>query len=91
VVFKGRDAEARVVPESAIHFDVNGPHLLVVDAQNRVHMVPVKTGARANGLVQLIDGPDVGTRVALSGGVYLLDGDVVRPVEAAQNSAGARG
>jgi HlyD family secretion protein len=90
VVFRGRDAVVRTAPESAVHFDVNGAHLLVVDAQNRVHMVPVKTGARSNGLVQLIDGPDVGTLVALSGGVYLLDGDLVRPIYAAPAGGGAR-
>jgi len=90
VVFKGRDAVVRVAPESAVHFDVNGPHLLVVDAQNRVHMVPVKTGTRANGMVQLIDGPGDGTLVALSGGVYLLDGDAVRPIYVSQVGGGAR-
>lgn len=81
--FKGRATSGTVVPEAAVHFDANGGHVLVVDAQNKVHSAPVRTGRRSQGLVELIDGPPVGARVALSGGVFLLDGDLVRPVEAA--------
>ena len=88
-IFKGEATEGMVVPEAAVHFDVNGGHVLLVDAQNRVHSAPVKTGRRSQGLVEILDGPPAGSRVALSGGVFLLDGDVVRPVEAAPGADGA--
>jgi len=81
VVFTGKGAGSKVVPEAALHFDDNGAHVLLVDDKNRVHSANVKTGQRSQGLVVLTDGPPVGARIALSGGVFLLDGDLVRPVE----------
>lgn len=97
-VFHGHGSVSKVAPEGAVHYDDNGPHLLVVDGRNRVHAVPVKTGRRSRGLVEILDGPDVGARIALSGGVFLLDGDLVQPIEGAaarapgsgSNEAGAR-
>jgi HlyD family secretion protein len=82
VTFTGKGVPSKVVPEAAVHFDDNGGHVLVVDAKNRVHSAAVKTGRRSQGLVELVDGPPDGARVALSGGVFLLDGDLVRPIEA---------
>lgn len=70
------------VPEKAIQFEASGPQLVVIDRDNRAHRVPVKTGAHADGFVALLQGPAVGTRVALGGGAFLLDGDLVTPVEA---------
>lgn len=71
-------APTRAVPEGAIHFEASGPRLVVVSDDGRARRVPVRTGARANGWVALIEGPPVGTRVALGGGAFLLDGDRVR-------------
>ena len=68
------------VPEKAVQFEASGPLLVVIDAENRAQRVPVKTGSRANGFVAIEDGPAVGTRVALGGGAFLLDGDRVQPV-----------
>lgn len=72
---------APVVPDSAVRYDADGASVLALDAQNRARRVGVKTGARASGQVELIDGPPPGTRVLLGGGAFVLDGDVVRPVE----------
>jgi HlyD family secretion protein len=73
---------APVVPDSAVRYDADGASVLALDGQNRARRVTVKTGARANGQVELIEGPPPGTRVLLGGGAFVLDGDVVRPVEA---------
>jgi len=89
--FKGKASTGEVVPEAAVHFDDNGGHVLLVDGQNRVHSVAVKTGRRAQGMVEILDGPPVGARVALSGGVFLLDGDLVRPVDDPAAGAGVVG
>ncbi len=79
--FQSQGQAAKVAPEAAVHFDASGGYVMVVDAKNRVHPAPIKTGRRSQGLVELVDGPPVGARVALGGGVFLLDGDLVQPVE----------
>ena len=77
-VFESVNHPVTVVPESAMHFDANGASVMVIDAQNRVHRVPIQTGQRAQGYVQLLQGPPVGARVALGGGAFVLDGDKVQ-------------
>ncbi len=77
-VFEAVNHPAPAVPESAVHFDANGASVMVIDNQNRVHRVPIQTGQRAQGYVQLIQGPPVGSRVALGGGAFVLDGDKVQ-------------
>ena len=74
---------ATVVPESAVRFDADGAFVMTLGAQARAKRVPVKTGARSGGLVELVQGPATGTRVLLGGGAFVLDGDKVRPVNAA--------
>lgn len=71
------------VPESAIRFDANGASVMVIGADNRVKRVAVQTGPRGSGLVQLIKGPPAGSRVVQNAASFLLDGDLVKPVEAA--------
>ena len=70
---------AKVAPESAIHFDADGASVMVLGSGDRVKRVPVKTGLRTGGWVELVDGPPVGAPVLLSGGSFVLDGDKVRP------------
>jgi HlyD family secretion protein len=70
------------VPETAIRYDAAGASVMVVNADNRVRRVPVRTGQRGGGLVQILQGPPPGSRVVLNAGSFLLDGDLVRPTEA---------
>lgn len=81
--FTSASAAGRTVPETAVRYDADGASVMVVGADNKVKRVPVETGARGNGLVVLAKGPDVGARVVLNAAVFLLDGDLVRPVEGA--------
>ena len=68
-----------VVPESAIHCDANGASVMVIDADDRVHRAAIQTGQRAQGFVQLVQGPARWrARVALGGGAFVLDGDKVQ-------------
>lgn len=67
------------VPEKAVQFEASGPLITVIEADNRAKRLSVRTGGRANGYVELIDGPPPGTRVALGGGAFLLNGDLVDP------------
>lgn len=78
------------VPEKAVQFEASGPLVTVIDADNRAERMSVRTGARADGYVELVEGPPVGTRVALGGGAFLLDGDLVDPVAASGEAAKAQ-
>lgn len=81
------EREARpvsAVPEKAVQFEASGPQIVVVDGGNRASRRPIRPGVRAGGWVELVQGPPVGTRVALGGGAFLLEGDRVNPVESAR-------
>ncbi len=80
--FTRDSAPTRLVPEAAVHFDSDGASMQVVGTGDKIHRVPVRTGRRAKGLVELIDGPAVGSRVVLAGGAFVLEGDRVRTVVA---------
>lgn len=71
---------APAVPEAAIAFTADGPRLTVVGPDNRVRQVPVRTGARGSGYVELLEGPPPGTRVALGASSFVIDGERIRPV-----------
>lgn len=91
--FTRASTPTRLVPEAAVHFDSNGASVIVVDARNRVKHVRVKTGRRGGGMVELVQGPPVGSRVVLAGGAVVLEGDEVRiaqPIKPASPPAGPR-
>jgi HlyD family secretion protein len=81
-VFDDASANVLAVPEAAIRYDADGPKVMVVGADNRVKRVPVQTGARGAGLVQIVKGPPAGTRIVANAGALFLDGDLVRPTDA---------
>ena len=89
-VFGDAAGAAPAVPEAAVRYDANGASVMTVGADNRVHRVLVQAGARGSGLVQLVQGPPVGTRVVANAASLLLDGDLVRPVEGAAPAAAGR-
>lgn len=82
--FAQASAPVAAVPEKAIHFEAGGPQLATIDADSRIRKLPVSLGARAQGWVALRDGPPVGTRLALGGGAFVLDGDRVQVSSAAK-------
>jgi hypothetical protein len=43
----------------------------------------VQTGSRGGGLVQITKGPPLGSRVVANAGALFLEGDLVRPSDAA--------
>lgn len=88
-VFQPSDRGVPAVPEAAIRFDADGASVMVVQPNNRVRRVAVRTGGRAGGWVELVQGPPAGSRVALGGSAFILDGDLVRPVEGAAAAAPA--
>ena len=89
VIFRRSAEPVPVVPEKALQFEASGPLLVVIDSENKARRLTVKTGARADGFVAIENGPPIGTRVALGGGAFLLDGDLVAPVSTAAPKAHA--
>ncbi len=93
---QGGFAEARftrtfsvlAVPEAAVHFDADGASVRIVDGQDRVRRVAVRTGQRAAGLVEIVSGLPEGSRVAVKGSAFVLNGDKVRIAGAAQPGTG---
>ena len=79
VVFGSSGRSAIVVPESALRFDADGASVMTLGPGNKAHRVPVTTGARAGGMVEILNGPPPGKLVLLGGGAFVLDGDDIRP------------
>jgi HlyD family secretion protein len=81
-VFGDLSASTLSVPETALRYDADGVSVMVVGAGNKVARVPVKTGRRGGGYAELVSGPAEGTRVLLGASSIVLEGDVVKPVDA---------
>ncbi|WP_174299298.1 efflux RND transporter periplasmic adaptor subunit [Caulobacter sp. S45] len=78
--FTSSGRSATVIPESALRFDADGASVMTLGSGDVVRRIPVRTGAHAGGLVELLSGPQPGQMVLLGGGAFVLDGDKVNPV-----------
>ena len=81
-IFSDASGQGLTVPETAIRYDADGASVMTVGEGNKVKRVVVQTGARGEGLVTLVKGPPAGTRVIQNAAAFLLDGDVVKPMDA---------
>lgn len=81
--------ESAMAPEAALRFSTEGESVLTLDAEGRVRNVIVKTGARSDGRVELIEGPRAGELVIVGGAAFVLEGDVVEPVFATEDGRDA--
>jgi HlyD family secretion protein len=86
-VFPDASAMALVVPETAVRYDADGASVMTVQPNNRVKRVLVQTGQRGGGFVQLTRSPPPGTRVVRNAAAFLLDNDLIRPVEGVATTA----
>lgn len=86
-IFEDASGHGLTVPETAVRYDSDGASVMTVGADNRVKSVIVQTGARGEGLVTLVKGPPAGTRVIQNAAAFLLDGDLVKPLDAAAPAA----
>jgi len=82
-VFSQVSPSERTVPESALRYDADGVTVMVLGAGNKVSRMRVRTGRRGDGYVEILEGPPAGTQVLLGSASFVLEGDTVRPVEAA--------
>jgi len=80
--FRAEGAPVSVVPDAAITYSADGARVVTVGADDRVQVVAVKIGRRGGGMVELVSGPSVGTRVLTGSQDFVLPGDQVRPIAA---------
>ena len=76
--FLGFTRSASAVPETAVRYDAEGASVMVVTADDRVQRVPVTTGQRGGGFVELLTGPTDGSKVVDRAGAMLVPGDFDR-------------
>ena len=86
-VFADAAGTALAVPETSIRYDADGASVMTVGPDNRVKRVIVQTGPRGSGWVQLTRSPPAGTRIVQNAAAFLLDGDLIRPLEGAATGA----
>jgi HlyD family secretion protein len=86
-LFSGSAQSVTAAPEGALNYDADGVSMMVVDRTNHVHKVKVTTGQRGGGFVELLSGPPAGSRVLLGSSSFVLEGDVVKPIDVAQTAA----
>ena len=78
--FTGVSMANSAVPETAVRYDADGASVAVVAADNRVRILPVTTGRRSGGYVELVKGPPLAASVLLRAAAFVLEGDPVQPV-----------
>ncbi len=79
--FFGGGAAYPSVPETAVRYDSDGAAVMTVAADGKVSRVPVKTGRRGAGFVELVEGPPVGAQVVKAAGAFVLEGDRVKATQ----------
>ena len=78
--FLGATRSALAVPETAVRYDADGASVMVVGAGDKLFRVPVTTGQRGGGFVELLTGPPAGSRVVDRAAAMVVPGDVVKPM-----------
>ena len=71
---------ALVIPQSSIVPTIIGPKVFVVNSNNTVHELRVKTGSTFNNVIEIREGLTVGEKVVTAGQQRLEDGSVVKEV-----------
>lgn len=75
--FELAPSDALALPESVLVFRNGNRYVMQLDTANRIHEVKVQTGRRRDKDVEIVDGIDASARLALAGGAFLNDGDLV--------------
>ncbi|GAB4226853.1 MAG: efflux RND transporter periplasmic adaptor subunit [Methyloligellaceae bacterium] len=78
-----------VVPQVAVQENQTGPFVLVVTAENKVELRPIKTGQRKDSEIVVTEGLAVGEQIIVEGIQKVRPGATVKPVPA-QSSTAAR-
>ena len=81
------EGEALTVPEGALISVASQQYVYKVNGDNVAHQVPVKTGRRRVGHVEVLEGLQAGDQVIVEGIHKVRDGQKVAPVMAQANNA----
>ncbi|MEZ5453423.1 MAG: efflux RND transporter periplasmic adaptor subunit [Thiothrix sp.] len=71
---------ALTVPQASVILRDGKNYVFALGADNKVMQRSVKTGRRANGKVEILDGLSTDAKVVATGGAFLNDGDTVEVV-----------
>ena len=88
--FEVGSAPVLTVPTSALVFRSGNRYVMQVGPDQRVSEQKVETGRRRGNDVEIINGIDAGARIALAGGAFLNDGDLVTVAAEAAPTAPAQ-
>jgi HlyD family secretion protein len=80
--FTGVSLATVAVPETAVLYDADGAAVMLLGADNTISRVPVVTGQRGGGYVELASGPPAGSRVVAKAASMLVAGDTITPIDA---------
>ena len=69
---------ALAVPESAVVFRNGNRYVMQIGEDSRVRELKITVGRRRGADVEVLEGLDPGARLALAGGAFLNDGDLVQ-------------
>jgi membrane fusion protein, multidrug efflux system len=90
VVISSASRSGLSVPELAVVGEGENRYVFTLEAGGRVRRVPVRTGARAGGRIEIVQGLRPGQRVVTEGIVKVADGMQVR-LQGARGAQGRRG
>lgn len=76
-------AQATTAPAAAVVLRDGFPTLFVIGRDGLAHATRVRTGAKVDQDIELLDGPKIGEQVVVIGAGFLADGDKVRVVPSA--------
>lgn len=81
------DAEVMTLPTSAIVSRDGFSYVMLVEEGSQIRQMKVSIGQRIDGMAEVLDLPDTVGNYVASGGAFLVDGDIVKVVEASAEEA----
>lgn len=91
VTFSVEALDRKVLPFSALRRDNDGEFIFLMEADNRVKRVPVRSGRRLADRVEILKGVEAGDRVVVKGFLGLVEGMEVKPVGVETRPEGTTG
>jgi membrane fusion protein (multidrug efflux system) len=80
VILETARVDRLVIPFLAIRHDKDGEHVFLLNPDNSVRRVPVRSGIRLAEEIEILDGLEPGQRVVTRGFLGLVEGKQVKPV-----------
>jgi membrane fusion protein, multidrug efflux system len=88
IAVRSSERRSLAVPELAVVGDGDERYVYLFNADGTVHRIGIRTGARQNGLIEVLDGLKPGAKIVTDGVVKLSDGMKVETASAKAPSGG---